>query len=172
MELTGYAPACAKRSGGIRSVALADAGAVAGAQYAATDGTYKWVTLTGGVGFREYRFREDEAAYTESVAFTDGLPLVTHTLSFALERMDAACREAIEELCAATDKGLVAIVTTNAGVSFLVGYSEKFGAAYPLRPARVSGVSGSKPADLSAEKIVLVSRDTEKAREYTGNIPR
>jgi hypothetical protein len=145
-------------------VALVRAGAVAGVERDA-EGGYSLLSLAAGEDFAIYRFKEDEALYVEEVA-ADGL--VTHTLSFTLERMDAASAAAVEQLCAASPEGLVAIVATNNDTAVVVGWSERFGGRYPLRLERGVGSSGRQPVDISTEHVVLRSIDTAKARAYTG----
>ncbi len=168
MQLSGYRRACGKRNGGIRSLALVQAEAVVDAEYDVDAGCWAGLTLSPGTEFTEYHFKEDEAAFTETVASNAAGVLVTHTLSFTLERMDTASAHAVRELCSSAPNGLVAVVTSNNDVSVIVGYSRRFGAAYPLRVQRAAAASGRKLADTSAETVVLVSVDTDKAIPYTG----
>ncbi len=168
MQLSGYRRACGKRNGGIRSLALVQAEAVAEAEYDVDAGCWARLTLSQGKEFAEYHFKEDEAVFTETVTANAAGVLVTHTLSFVLERMDTASARAVRELCTSTPNGLVAIVTTNNDVSVVVGYSRKFGAGYPLRVQRAAAASGRKLADTSAETVVLVSVDIDKAIPFVG----
>ena len=173
MQLTGYRRACGKRSGGIRSVALVQAGAVAGVKYDGLNRRYTEVTLQSGEAFAVYHFKEDAAVYTERVASDPSGSLVTHTLTMMLERMDAASAEAVQALCKASlYGGLVAIVTFNNGGSFLVGYSDRFGLEYPLRMKTAAGVSGTLLTDACGESVTLACVDTDKACAYTSVLPQ
>lgn len=172
MQLTGYRRACGKRNGGIRSLALVQAEAVTAADYDVDAGCYTGITLAGGKAFAVYHFKEDEAAFTETAVTNAAGALVTHRLSFTLERMDEASATAVQELCKSAPNGLIAIVTSNNDVSVLAGYSERFGAAYPLRVQSAAAASGRKLTDVSVETVVLASSDVDKARPYTGPVPR
>ena len=172
MQLTGYRRACGKRNGGMRSIAIVQASAVAGVDYDADADCYTGVRLETGAAFAVYHFREDGADFTEKVASNGVDVLVTHTLSFALERMDRVSARAVREFCTSTPDGFVAIVTTNNDVSVLAGYSERFGLEYPLRLQRAAAGSGMKLTDVSAETVALASTDTEKAKAYAGELPR
>lgn len=168
MTPNGYRRACGKRSGGVKSVALIEARALAGVQYDAASGSY---TSVSGA-FAAYHFKEDEARYTETVSCGAGPALVKHELTLDLERMDAETCRAVQELCADAGGGFVAVVTTANDVSLLVGYSSKFGAEYPLRLAKSVGTTGSALTDVTAESIVLASTDTSKSLMFTGAIQR
>lgn len=171
MQLTGYRRACGKRNGGIRSLALVQAEAVQAADYDHDEGAWAGLTLETGKEFAVYHFKEDEAAFTETAVANAAGVLVTHTLSFTLERMDTDSARAVRELCNDAPNGLVAIVTTNNDVSVLAGYSRRFGPGYPLRVQRADAVSGRKLTDTSMETVVLVSVDTDKALPYIGGRP-
>ncbi len=166
MALGGYEKAEGKRSGGIRSLALAAASDVAGAVMEA--GVCTGVTLKQGAVFRKYGFKEGEACFTEEMSIVNGVAKVAHGITFALERPDGSSAQAIAQLAAASEDGIVAIVTTNGNVSFLVGYSDKFGTEQPLRLTKTSLSSGAKPADGTADIIVLASQDDSKAPVYAG----
>jgi hypothetical protein len=71
----------------------------------------------------------------------------------------------LSELASTAQDGLVAIVRKGSGESLLVGYSHKFGSAFPLRIESHSYSSGATPADFPTETLVLVSEDTEPSRK-------
>lgn len=169
MALTGYRRSCGKRSGGIRSIWLAAASSVESAEYDYTTDSYVMVALTGDVEFVRYHFKEDEAAYREDVSY-DGSGIVTHTLSFLIERMDSNSTDAVMEFLNASSGGIVAVVETANGVSMLVGYSEKFGTERALKLRSAIGTTGRKLCDVTAESITLESTDTCKSRPFTGSI--
>lgn len=166
MSLNGYRRASGKRSGGVKSVALIEAGALADVRYDAAGGS---CTSVSGV-FAAYHFKEDEARYTETVSGGAGPATVKHELTLSLERMDGQTRRAVEELLADAGGGFVAVVTTSNDVSLLVGCSRKFGAEYPLRLAKSVGTTGSALTDTTAESIVLTSTDASKALVFTGSV--
>ena len=163
MALTGYKRSCGKRSGGIRSIALVEADKIQSVTKAPDGERFSAVELNDGASFVGYRFEEDQALYEETVSYDSGSLMVTHSLSMALGRMDAASRQAVEELIEASPCGIVAVVVTNNGDALLVGYSEKFGTERALHLDRSIGTTGRKLSDSTSESIVLVSTDTGKA---------
>ncbi len=138
MTISGHDRATGRRNGGCKSVALAPASA----------------PDTHPVSIH---CKEDSICYTESLN-EDGT--VTHSLEFALERMDPSSRRTVEELCSG---GVIATLETNNGTSLRIGWSRRFGARYPLRIVSAHGTTGAKLTDPSAETILLRSIDTEKS---------
>lgn len=78
MALNGYDLRCGKRSGGIRTIALAAVNDIAGVEYEGDKAA--GITLASGAAFAAYHFKEDEALYTEQVSYPDGALVVTHTV--------------------------------------------------------------------------------------------
>lgn len=134
--------------------------------------SFTGVTLQTGRQFAVFHFKEDEASYSEKAAANPTGILVTHSLSFALERMGRESATPVEQLATAAPNGYIAIVTFNNDESVLAGYSRRFGLEYPLRLQTATGNSGLKITDISAENITLVSVDTQKAKAFTGTIPQ
>lgn len=168
MALNGYQKGCGKRSGGIRSIALAAAKDVVRATPDPLQRVYTQVELRTGASFVEYAFREGEAEYAEEATVVAGVRRIRHTIEFSLDRPDTETARALGELAEESTDGMIAIVTTNSGISLLVGYSEKFGTEQPLRLATSKLATGKMPADRNAENVVLVSEDDSKAVVYTG----
>ena len=167
MTLKGYSRSGGRRSGGIRSVALARADAVRAVEYDAGDDSFSEIDLLPGEKFSLYNFKEDEASYSETLSCSGGVVSVTHELTFMLEKMDEVSRMAVEELCEASYDGLIAVVTTNSDVSLMVGYSRKFGAERPLKVSRSAAVTGRGPADVTGETLSLVSTDGSKSKRFS-----
>ncbi|MCL2560885.1 MAG: hypothetical protein FWE10_00995 [Rikenellaceae bacterium] len=163
MRLNGYRRACGQRNGGLREIALVQADAVSGVSFDAGTGMVSEVRLVDGGAWAVYRFKEDEAAYAERAVVGAAGALVTHVLSFTLECMSPDAARAVGELVMGAPNGLLAILVTNNGDRFLVGYSERFGLQYPLRLKTAAGESGRRITDVSTEVITLESIDTEKA---------
>lgn len=168
MALNGYQKGCGKRSGGVRSIALAAADDLVLASLDPLLGVYAQVELRTGARFVEYAFREGEAEYTEEATVVAGVRRIRHTIEFSLERPDTETARALGELAEESADGMIAIVTTNSGISLLVGYSEKFGTEQPLRLASSKLTTGKMPADHNADNVVLASEDDSKAVAYTG----
>lgn len=167
MTLEGYKKVVGKLSGGIRAIALVSAADVTGAEYA--QGVCTEIKLAEGKAFAGYEFKEGESVYTEEMSVRHGVAKVRHTITFAIERPASASAAAAARLAEASAEGMVAIVTTNSRVSFVVGYSEKFGKEQPLRLTTTALTTGRSTADDTTEILTLVSEDDRKAPVYTGS---
>lgn len=104
-----------------------------------------------------YFFREDGANYTEALT-AEGL--VKHTLELDFPATSEA-RLAVDQLLAQSSGGIVASAVTASGETLLIGWSERFGAAYPLRVTAVASGSGSTPGDLPTINLTLSSVDAD-----------
>ena len=78
MALTGYKRLCSRRSGGIRQVALIEAGKITAATYHADTDSYTAIALAAGAKFARYEFREDEARLAEKMSISKGSLVVEH----------------------------------------------------------------------------------------------
>ena len=107
----------------------------------------------------EYVFREDGATYAESLT-EDGL--VRHVLEVEFPAT-AEARPAVDQLLARSVEGLVAQVVTASGETLIVGWSERFGAGYPLRVSEFSSLSGAAPGDLPTLRVVFQAVDSSPA---------
>ncbi len=168
MALTGYNQKYIRRNGGLKNIALINIDSIENASLNSEQNAYTEITLAEGSGFAKYRFFEDEAEFTETVTRTNGALVVTHTISFALDKMGGATSAIIEELARESQNGLAAIVTTVNDDSFLVGYSPEFKKEYPLRLVSITGESGRQLSDPTRETIILRSEDISKAKPFTG----
>ncbi len=167
--LNGYSRRSGKRSGGIRSVALTGADAIAGFTFDGYGVSVTGLALAPGQGFALYNFKEDEAEYSEQLSTQNGITAVDHRLSFFIERMDVATIRAVEELASAT-RGVVALITMATGETFVAGISGKFGTERPLRLNSAQASSGRRMADETGETITLESRDDSKAAIFAGDL--
>lgn len=170
MALTGFRKSCLRLRGGIDYIALIDAAELISARYDHATDAYSDLLVEHGTGFVKYAFAEDQAQYSELVAGNVGKPVVRHELRFTIAGMNDATRRAVEQLANAKD-GLAALVHGRQGEILLVGWSEKFGARRPLRLDRAAGISQQEPDQTPAEAIILTASDTEKAKNFTGEIP-
>ncbi len=139
MPLSGLERISTKPRGGVVSVRLTPASEFS----AQTD-----------IAGSEWVFREDRADYTEENVDEGPRPIVRRTLKMELPATEVT-RGALNELLAMAGGGFVAQVTLASGEELLVGYSECFGASYPLRVAKVATASGYVPGDFPATILTL-----------------
>lgn len=165
MALTGFLKTCSRRCGGVRAITLGQADQFSSITYDQSTQSYSNIRFSSQT-MQSYEFQEDCASFVETSTLTEGSCQVEHRLSFALGKMDNTTRNAVDELIDASYGGLVAIVTTNNGDSFLVGLSEEFGPTRPLRMVKCAASTGEKPKDAIAMEVTLQSTDMAFARSY------
>lgn len=170
MTLGGYEKNGGKRSGGISSILLAAAKDVTGVECNVIPEVCTAISLNQGVQFAKYEFKEGEAFYAEEMSIEGRVTRVRHEITFTIERPDSGSAQAVARLAKTSAEGMVAIITTNSNVCYLVGCSEKFGMEQPLRLSKASLTTGMTPSDDTKEVISLVSEDDSKAMVYTGNV--
>ena len=170
MALTNYVRTRSRKNGGIRMLGLIDRSEVAGISSLGSMTEFTSVTFEEGCCFSKYEFREDEAVYKETVSVSNGARIVTHELSFLLDKMGSECSAAVSAIAEAADEGLIAVVQTMNGDTFLVGYSQEFGKERPLRLVSADGTSGKQLSDGTSEVVTLRCTDVAKAKIYTGDI--
>ena len=128
------------------------------------------ITLVNGQKFTKYEFREDEAEYKETISLSNHSPIVTHELTFMLDKMGYEASASVESMLNTTLGGLVALVRTTNDEIFLVGYSLPFEKERPLRIASVTATTGKQLRDETTETITLRSIDTNMALPFERRI--
>ena len=170
MALIGYQRKSERKNGGIRTVGLTEASNIASIEYSKDDRAFFEITLVNGQKFTKYEFREDEAEYRETVSVVNGAQVVTHELIFTLDKMGNDSSPAITSIADAARNGLIALLTTPNGDSFLVGYSVEFEKERPLRLVSANGTTGKQLAEGTNEVITLRSQDVSKAKPFFGDM--
>lgn len=168
MSLTGFIKVCTKSNGGILTIGLIEKSAFVGATLDATSDNYSAITVAASKKFLKYEFQEDEAEFKEDSKFENNSAAVTKYVIFKIPNMNAESRKAVQEIIDASYCGMIAIVTTPSGETFLVGYGEDVKAERPLRLSQSSGTTGKKMTDARGEEVTLSCEHTEKSRLFTG----
>ncbi len=170
MALSNYVRTRSRKNGGIRMLGLIERSEVATITSQGSTTEFTAITFEEGCCFSKYEFREDEAVYKESVSVSNGARVVTHELSFLLDKMGSESSVAVSAIAEAADEGLIAIVQTMNGDTFLVGYSQEFGKERPLRLASSDGTTGKQLSDGTSEVVTLTSTDVSKAKIFAGEL--
>ena len=170
MALTNYVRTRGRKNGGIRMLGLISRSEVAEIDSLGSTTEFTSITFEEGCCFSKYEFREDEAVYKESVSVSNGARVVSHELTFLLDKMGSECSTAVSAIAEAADDGLIAIVQTTNGDTFLVGYSIEFGKERPLRLASSDGTTGKQLSDGTSEVVTLISTDVAKAKVFAGEL--
>lgn len=119
MALIGYQRKSERKNGGIRTVGLTEASNIASIEYSKDDRAFFEITLVNGQKFTKYEFREDEAEYKETISLSNHSPIVTHELTFMLDKMGYEASASVESMLNTTLGGLVALVRTTNDEIFL-----------------------------------------------------
>lgn len=170
MALSNYVRTRSRKNGGIRMLGLIERSEVVTITSQGSTTEFTAITFEEGCCFSKYEFREDEAVYKESVSVSNGARIVTHELSFLLDKMGSESSVAVSAIAEAADEGLIAIVQTMNGDTFLVGYSQEFGKERPLRLASSDGTTGKQLSDGTSEVVTLTSTDVSKAKIFAGEL--
>ena len=170
MALSNYVRTRSRKNGGIRMLGLIERSEVATITSQGSTTEFTAITFEEGCCFSKYEFREDEAVYKESVSVSNGARIVTHELSFLLDKMGSESSVAVSAIAEAADEGLIAIVQTMNGDTFLVGYSQEFGKERPLRLASSDGTTGKQLSDGTSEVVTLTSTDVSQAKIFAGEL--
>lgn len=161
---------CGKVIGGVKSVALIERSGLGSFDLDPADNSYSGVSINARGGFTLLRFAEGAARYDEVCRRENGTVAVTHSIEFVMDKMDRESYGLLREIASASLCGLVAVITTAGGSSFVVGYSEELLDERPLRLYEAESSSGEKYTDNSGVTIRLRSKDISKARTFTGTL--
>lgn len=108
---------------------------------------------------------EGRSSYEEQMQGSAGAPLVSHTLTLALDPHDAAALRNDPTTEAIRNEGAVAQVRTESGRRLCVGCSSRFGTEQPLRLLGTDYASGCGLCDRPLTLLRLHSADTAPAAE-------
>ena len=171
MTLTaGLTKSCAARSGGVKTLWLADVASVT--SFTLTGDLYSAVTMNGGAVFYKYEFEQDKAEMKENDVVNENKSIVvTHNVDFTIGGWTQAIRENIQEILDSSICGVIAIAETQQGDMFVMGYSENFIAERGMFVSNGDSSTGLAFGDAIEHVITLESTDNEKARTYTGTVP-
>lgn len=144
---------CTKNLGGLHSIALLRPEWILALEYSPERGGYTQMELAEGCESIPLLFGEGGGCWSESANASGE---VTHRLECKLRGAQPA---ALETLGKVARNGVVAVVTTLAGERYVVGYSPRAAAAYPLRPLLTESNSGSSRKEGASTRLVLTSTD-------------
>ena len=155
------------RSGGLKEIHLANIDDVT--TFTLAGGLYTSVTMVGGKVFFKFEFERDTAEWRETVSKENRSVLVTEELEFFEPKPNQSRRDILQ--CIAESCGLIAIVTTFNGESWVIGFTEASGKDRPLELVTDTQLTGKALTDLNGTTIILGTTDKEKALTFTGTIP-
>lgn len=145
---------CGKNIGGIRSIELLPPEAIAKADYYAATDEYDFVELAEGFEPTTLHFTEGSGRWVERAEGVGG-PVV-HRVECRLRGVQPAALVKLQRLAL---NGVVALVTTESGEEYLVGYSPEAHTDYPLRLAEGQTDSSKERSEGASTLLVLTSTD-------------
>lgn len=151
---------CAKHLGGVRSLRLIPAEGVASVDYDVAEDAFRALLVAEGGEAVEVAHDASATSYCESVT-ADGR--VEHRLTISLLGVQI---EALDRLLVTLRRGVVAIVELEEGERWLVGYSPRAAADYPLRLAEGVAESGKSRQTRCHTSLLLSSVDGWCACRY------
>ena len=151
---------CAKHLGGVSSIRLLSASEIGSLSYDSAERCFGSLLPTEGCEFRDVAFAEGSASLEERVE-ADGT--THHKLNFELRGFRS---EVVEELQWLSQGGMVAVVELSDGERFLVGYSHRAAADYPLRLSEARLDSGSGREQRKRLSVTLSSIDGSPSCRY------
>lgn len=166
---TAFSLPCENNTGGLVNLWLSDKANVS--SFTESGGEYTAVTMTSSNVFYKYEFEQDMAEYTNPATRENSSTLVNHNIEFYLTKMSTTQRNAIQALFDSSTCGMVAIAEDANNNKWVVGYSENFGTARPLKIASTEGGTGKAFTDGNGTTVNVASSDNELARVFTGTVP-
>ncbi len=145
---------CGKNIGGIRSIELIPPEALFRADYYAATDEYDFVELAEGFEPTPLHFSEGSGRWVEKTE--DGTGRVVHRVECELRGVQPLAIRRLERLCL---NGVVALVATENGEEYVVGYSPEAQADYPLRLTEVISDSSKVRSKEAATLLVFSSTD-------------
>lgn len=144
---------CAKHLGGVRTVLLLPASEIESVVYNPSLGSFSLLQPSAEGELLEVSFAESGASWEEALE-ADGS--VRHSLSLDLEGVQADVAATLQRISA---EGVVAVVELCEGGKYLVGYSAKAAADYPLRLSKAALCSERRKEQRSATTLLLCGTD-------------
>jgi len=144
-------------------VTLVDAAQIESVGYDALGDVFTSVALRPGAAFTRIFLPEDQGAFDETVSVRDGSLSAAQQLTLPFEGLGSPCG-----LVASGSAGIIALVQSNDGTVFMVGYSSRLGTECALRTATMKTASKSKFEDTPSVTVVLAAASDEPAKQYVG----
>jgi len=172
----GFTKVCTPRSGGIKTIWLANRTEIATGGFTLVGSEYTAVTMEATKVFYKFEFDQDTAEFRPVVTSENNSTLVTTEVEFFQSKLSTLMRDALQEMADASICGMVAIVEDNNLNKWVVGYSENHKSKIdeegrPLKVSELSGGSGKLFTDLNGSTNTLVATNNELPRIFTGTVP-
>ena len=167
---TGFTQTCSLTPAGLQKISLISAADFTSAAKGSGVQSYATLTLKSGAALKTFEFEQDYASMKEDTAVDRRNPIVTHTLEWVMSGLTATSQDAMRELIDNTPCGIIAVAKDNAGVQWLIGYSDTYGKLRPRYLSTGAADTAKALSETSAITVTLTSVDNEPARVTTASI--
>lgn len=110
---------------------------------------------------------EDSSMYEEIAESTDGVVLVHHRLMLTMARDVAQSVVSDAVVQAWSREGTAAVIVTESGEKFLVGWSERWQHEQPLRLVKSESTTAQSPSEIPTRRLTFESFDDCSAISIT-----
>lgn len=170
MSITeGYSQPCTASTGGLVNLWLTDKDNVT--SFTLSGSEYNAVTMNASAVFYKYEFEQDTGGLRQNGTRESRSSIVTHEVEFYMTKLSTTQRDALQAIIDSSICGLIAIAEDANGQKWVLGYSENFGTARPLKFASSEGATGVAFSEDNGTTVMLSSSDNELARIFTGVVP-
>lgn len=163
---TGTLNVCEALAGGGKTLWLIDVADLT--SFTLSTNLYSAMTVTGV--FKKYEFSLDSFEIRESIARENKSHKVTHAIEFYLDKLNQLHQDALIEIMASSNCGMVAVAEDNNLTKWVVGYNENFLKGRPLELLTGESSSGKLLGDLNGTVVTLQGEDDQPMKTYTGSV--
>jgi|AntAceMinimDraft_16_1070373.scaffolds.fasta_scaffold03128_6 hypothetical protein len=121
--------------------------------------------------FKKYEFKKGEAELLMNPTPANGIVASENSIEFNMDKLSQLSRDAVQEISDASNCGLIAIVKTNQGDNWVLGYDNYFQKEHYLELTSGTGTSGRALTDLQGFVLTLANTSPELPRTFTGSVP-
>lgn len=166
-----YSDKCTKTYAGVKAIYLVKQSELLTMQYNSGDDCFDSATLTEGITWDKYVFKESDAEFIQTMAYRNGLITVEKKVELTINGATSAINTILDKITETAADGVIAIVETLEGEKLVVGYSHVLEKSMPLRIEQAYLTTGQTlKIGSSATKMALKCYDTRTAREFKGQL--
>lgn len=171
MNTEVYVDKCAKTYAGVKAIYIVRQSELQTMQYNSVDDCFDSATLTAGISWDKYVFKENGAEFIQTMAYKNGLITVEKRVELTVNGTTSSINSIIDKITETAVDGIIAIIETFDGEKLVAGYSHALEKSMPLRIEHASLTTGQTlKIGSSATKITLKCYDTRTAREFKGQL--
>jgi len=162
--IAAFSKTCTDRSGGIKTLWLADIASVDSFTLASgSTTTYDTITMTSGALFYAIEFEQDLGEFRETVSRENNSTIVEQEIEFFLPVLNETSRTAVQNMLDSSGCGFIAVVQDVNDTKWVVGYSPTFLKTRPCRVISDASSTGKALNDPTGATVVIGCKSKTKA---------